>query len=304
VAPQALHRIRGPAWARLSHARGGHALRAPGRRRRARLHRDPAHAPIRRRWSTASSKITRSRIEYRGVSIEGDGRGGDHRAPPESSSVDEDSRHTNAHRTAATAWRFQDVLEILDKAISVIGAFNIPAPREPQRRRRARDPRQDARRRARQLPARGRSIVNLDLDVEDLLERLKVGKIYGQEKISPGALGELLHQREAGHPARAGAALRVAVEHWTGPAGPTGAGSNAGARDEGGNRGPRRRHPAAKSAPVRRPRGARARPCHCVHVVVPAARGGVAPARLAPGRQAQHRLVRGLRRDARTRRPT
>ena len=59
-------------------------------------------------------------------------------------------------------------------------------------------------------------VVNLDLAVEDLHERLRAGKIYARGQ---GALGAraLLQGREPVHAARAGAA-RGGRERWSGPA--------------------------------------------------------------------------------------
>src|SRR5205085_10807972 len=83
--------------------------------------------------------------------------------------------------------RYQDVLEILDAGISVIGAFNIQHLESLN----------DVVERATLVKTRetvpdgflreADQIVNLDLAVEDLQERLKGGKIYSADKI-PWAL--------------------------------------------------------------------------------------------------------------------
>ena len=113
-------------------------------------------------------------------------------------------------------------------------------------------------------------VVNLDLAVEDLLERLRAGKIYAPEKVAVGA-GELLQGREPRHAARARAAR---------------GGREPRARARDGQR-------AGASRGARRRRG----PGDGVHVLVSAARATLSPG-LAPGGPAQHRLVRRLRGDA------
>jgi len=130
-------------------------------------------------------QITRARIEYRGVSIEEMDVAAIIARHPEIVVVDEIA-HTNAPGSRNRR-RFQDVLEILDEGISVIGAFNIQHLESLN----------DVVERATHVKTRetvpdsflreADQIVNLDLDVEDNLERLKGGKIYGQEKI-PWAL--------------------------------------------------------------------------------------------------------------------
>ena len=115
-------------------------------------------------------------------------------------------------------------------------------------------------------------VVNLDLAVEDLEERLRAGKIYASDKV-PQALERFFQRGEPGHPARAGA---------------PGGGRVAGAR-----------HAAARVVRRGRRPGAGRRAGDGLHVLVPAARRGAAPPRLAHGGPAEHRLVRGLRGDAR-----
>jgi two-component system sensor histidine kinase KdpD len=125
--------------------------------------------------------VPRKRIEYRGVAIEEMDLDAVLARKPKVAVVDE-LAHTNVpgsrHRK-----RYQDVLEMLDAGINVIGAFNIQhleslndlvgrtagvAIRET-------------------IPdsflKQADQVVNLDLAVEDLLERLKAGKIYPPEKI-------------------------------------------------------------------------------------------------------------------------
>ncbi len=130
-------------------------------------------------------QIARSRIEYRGVVIEEMDTAAIIARRPEIVIVDEIA-HTNAPGSRNKR-RYQDVLEILDAGISVIGAFNIQhleslndlVERVTQVKTRETVPDSFLR--------EADQIVNLDLAVEDLLERLKGGKIYAAEKI-PWAL--------------------------------------------------------------------------------------------------------------------
>jgi two-component system sensor histidine kinase KdpD len=130
-------------------------------------------------------QIARTRIEYRGVVIEEMDTAAIIARRPEIVVVDEIA-HTNAPGSRNKR-RYQDVLEILDAGISVIGAFNIQhleslndlVERVTQVKTRETVPDSFLR--------EADQIVNLDLAVEDLIERLKGGKIYAAEKI-PWAL--------------------------------------------------------------------------------------------------------------------
>ncbi len=130
-------------------------------------------------------QIPRTRIEYRGVAIEEMDTSAIIQRRPEIVIVDEIA-HTNAPGSRNRR-RYQDVLEILDAGISVIGAFNIQhleslndlVERVTQVKTRETVPDSFLR--------QADQIVNLDLAVEDLLERLKGGKIYNADKI-PWAL--------------------------------------------------------------------------------------------------------------------
>jgi two-component system sensor histidine kinase KdpD len=130
-------------------------------------------------------QLARTRIEYRGVVIEEMDTAAIIARRPEIVVVDEIA-HTNAPGSRNKR-RYQDVLEILDAGISVIGAFNIQhleslndlVERVTQVKTRETVPDSFLR--------EADQIVNLDLAVEDLLERLKGGKIYAAEKI-PWAL--------------------------------------------------------------------------------------------------------------------
>jgi len=130
-------------------------------------------------------QIPRTRVEYRGVTIEEMNVDAIVERHPEIVVVDEIA-HTNAPGSHNRR-RYQDVLQILDAGISVIGAFNIQHLESLN----------DVVERATQVKTRetvpdsflreADQIVNHDLAVEDLLERLKGGKIYAQDKI-PWAL--------------------------------------------------------------------------------------------------------------------
>ncbi len=129
--------------------------------------------------------IPRRRIEHRGVVVEELDVDAVLARKPEVVIVDE-LAHTNApgsrHRK-----RYQDVIELLDAGISVIGALNIQHLESLN----------DLVERATGIVVRetvpdaflkqADQVVNLDLAVEDLLERLKAGKIYAADKI-PWAL--------------------------------------------------------------------------------------------------------------------
>jgi len=126
-------------------------------------------------------QIPRTRIEYRGVVIEEMDTAGIIARRPDIVVVDEIA-HTNAPGSRNKR-RYQDVLEILDAGISVIGAFNIQHLESLN----------DLVERVTQVKTRetvpdgflreADQIVNLDLAVEDLIERLKGGKIYAPDKI-------------------------------------------------------------------------------------------------------------------------
>ena len=173
-------------------------------------------------------QITRARIEYRGVSIEEMDVAAIIARHPEIVVVDEIA-HTNAPGSRNRR-RFQDVLEILDEGISVIGAFNIQHLESLN----------DVVERATHVKTRetvpdsflreADQIVNLDLDVEDLLERLKGGKIYGQEKI-PWALENFFTSEKLATLREL--ALREVAESLDRAGGPNRGRSKAGSADDG-----------------------------------------------------------------------
>ncbi len=126
--------------------------------------------------------IPRRTIEYRGVSIEEMDLEAILARKPEVCVVDE-IPHSNAPGSKHKK-RYQDVLEILAAGINVIGALNIQhleslkdvvekttgiAIRETVPDRFLKEAVQ---------------VVNLDLSVEDLIERLRGGKIYAADKVA------------------------------------------------------------------------------------------------------------------------
>jgi len=129
--------------------------------------------------------VPRLRIEYRGVAVEEMDLDAVLRRKPQVALVDE-IPHTNAPGSRNRK-RYQDVLALLDAGINVIGALNVQHLESLN----------DLIERATSVAVRetvpdsflkqADQVVNLDLAVEDLQERLRSGKIYATEKI-PWAL--------------------------------------------------------------------------------------------------------------------
>ena len=129
--------------------------------------------------------VPRLRIEYRGVAVEEMDLDAVLRRKPQVAFVDE-IPHTNAPGSRNRK-RYQDVLALLDAGINVIGALNVQHLESLN----------DLIERATSVAVRetvpdsflkqADQVVNLDLAVEDLQERLRSGKIYATEKI-PWAL--------------------------------------------------------------------------------------------------------------------
>jgi len=136
--------------------------------------------------------VPRRRIDYRDVAVEEMDLDAVLARGPKIAVVDE-LAHTNVpgsrHRK-----RYEDVLELLDAGINVIGAFNIQhlESLNDQVSRSAgtqvRETIPDS------FLKQADQIVNLDLAVEDLLDRLKGGKIYPAEKV-PWALEHFFRDR-------------------------------------------------------------------------------------------------------------
>jgi len=129
--------------------------------------------------------IPRKRIEHRGVVVEEMDVEAILARKPEVAIVDE-LAHTNAPGSRRRK-RHQDVSDLLDAGINVIGAVNIQHLEslndlvERATGVVVRETVPDA------FVSQADQVVNLDLAVEDLLERLKAGKIYASDKI-PWAL--------------------------------------------------------------------------------------------------------------------
>lgn len=129
--------------------------------------------------------VPRRRFEYRGVTIEEMDLDAVLARRPQVAIVDE-LPHTNAPGSRHKK-RYQDVLELLDAGINVICAMNVQHLESLN----------DLVRQATEVVVRetvpdsflkqADQVVNLDLAVEDLLDRLRAGKIYSAEKI-PWAL--------------------------------------------------------------------------------------------------------------------
>ena len=129
--------------------------------------------------------VPRRRVEYRGVAVEELDLDAVLRRRPTVAVVDE-LPHTNAP-DSKNRKRWQDAVALLDAGINVIGAMNVQHLEslngliERATSVLVRETVPDA------FLKQADQIVNLDLAVEDLLERLQSGKIYAQEKI-PWAL--------------------------------------------------------------------------------------------------------------------
>jgi two-component system sensor histidine kinase KdpD len=126
--------------------------------------------------------VPRRKVEYRGVTTEEMDLDGVLARKPQIAVVDE-IPHTNVPGSKNRK-RYQDVEEILDHGINVIGALNIQHLESLK----------DLVERATGVTIRetvpdsflkeADQVVNLDLAVEDLLERLRAGKIYAPERVA------------------------------------------------------------------------------------------------------------------------
>ncbi|HUJ25752.1 MAG TPA: universal stress protein [Myxococcales bacterium] len=129
--------------------------------------------------------VPRKRLEYRGVGVEEMDLDAVLARKPTVAVVDE-LPHTNAPGSKNRK-RWQDVLALLDAGINVIGAMNVQHLEslngliERATGVTVRETVPDS------FLKQADQIVNLDLAVEDLQERLQAGKIYAKEKI-PWAL--------------------------------------------------------------------------------------------------------------------
>ncbi len=135
--------------------------------------------------------IPRRKYEYRGVTVEEMDLDALLERKPEVAVVDE-LAHTNVP-LSRNKKRYQDVLELLAEGINVIGAVNVQHLESLN----------DLVERVTGVTVRetipdsflrsADQVVNLDLSVEDLHERLKAGKIYSADKV-PQALSSFFQQ--------------------------------------------------------------------------------------------------------------
>jgi len=126
--------------------------------------------------------IPRRRMDYRGVTVEEMDVDAVLKRHPQLAVVDE-LAHTNIPGSRNRK-RYQDVLELLEAGINVICAFNVQHLESLN----------DLVKQATDVVVRetipdsflkqADQVVNLDLAVEDLIERLRAGKIYSQEKVN------------------------------------------------------------------------------------------------------------------------
>jgi two-component system sensor histidine kinase KdpD len=131
---------------------------------------------------TGLEVVARRRLAYRGVEIDEMSLNNILERRPAVAIVDE-LAHTNVPGSRNVK-RHQDVLELLDAGINVIGAFNVQHLESLK----------DVVERATNVVIRetvpdsflrqADQVVNLDLAVEDLQERLRAGKIYAPDKIA------------------------------------------------------------------------------------------------------------------------
>jgi two-component system, OmpR family, sensor histidine kinase KdpD len=136
-------------------------------------------------------QIPRRQYEYRGVTVEEMDLDALLERKPEVAVVDE-LAHTNVP-LSRNKKRYQDVLELLAEGINVIGAVNVQHLESLN----------DVVERVTGVTVRetipdsflrsADQVVNLDLSVEDLHERLKAGKIYSADKV-PQALSSFFQQ--------------------------------------------------------------------------------------------------------------
>jgi two-component system sensor histidine kinase KdpD len=136
--------------------------------------------------------VPRVAVDYRGVAIDEMDLDGVLARRPTIAVVDE-LAHSNVPGSRNRK-RYQDVLELLDAGINVIGAFNVQhleslndiVSRNASVQVRETVP--DS------FLKQADQIVSLDLSVEDLVERLKAGKIYPADKV-PWALDHFFQER-------------------------------------------------------------------------------------------------------------
>jgi len=126
--------------------------------------------------------VPRKRIEYKGVVVEEMDLDAVLARHPQVAIVDE-LAHTNAP-FCRNKKRYQDVLELLDAGINVICAFNVQHLESLNDMVKqatsvvVRETVPDS------ILKRADQVVDIDLAVEDLIDRLRAGKIYAPDKVS------------------------------------------------------------------------------------------------------------------------
>ena len=125
--------------------------------------------------------VPRKRVEYRGVVVEEMDLDAVLKRRPQVAVVDE-LAHTNAP-FCRNKKRYQDVLELLEAGINVICAFNVQHLESLNEMVKqatnvlVRETVPDS------ILKRADQVVDIDLAVEDLIDRLKAGKIYTPDKV-------------------------------------------------------------------------------------------------------------------------
>jgi two-component system sensor histidine kinase KdpD len=125
--------------------------------------------------------VPRQRVEYRGVVVEEMDLDAVLKRRPQVAVVDE-LAHTNAP-FCRNKKRYQDVLELLEAGINVICAFNVQHLESLNEMVKqatgvvVRETVPDS------ILKRADQVVDIDLAVEDLIDRLKAGKIYASDKV-------------------------------------------------------------------------------------------------------------------------
>lgn len=125
--------------------------------------------------------VPRQRLEYKGVTVEEMDLDAVLKRRPQVAIVDE-LAHTNAP-FCRNKKRYQDVLELLDAGINVICAFNVQHLESLNEMVKqatgviVRETVPDS------ILKRADQVVDIDLAVEDLIDRLKAGKIYAPDKV-------------------------------------------------------------------------------------------------------------------------
>lgn len=133
------------------------------------------------RLASGLPQITRKKIFYHGKELEEMDIGGIIRAHPDIVVIDE-LAHSNIEGSKNEK-RWQDVFEILEAGISVISAVNIQHIESLNREVKAITGIDVRERIPDSVLARADEVVNIDLTAQELIERLKQGKIYSQDKI-------------------------------------------------------------------------------------------------------------------------